>query len=329
MKHHYVPVFYQKHFAASDGLMWVYDRLLKTCKQLHPLSTCSQHDLYAMKMPGSAFEQIVETEFLRNVDGSASFALKKLPSVLAAPGPELLGEIIYFAALQHTRVPANKKMITAMYEAGANDLMEVAFANVERATAVMNDYATSVGKELTVTPESMVEAVKSGSIKAVATEMPFIQSLVKHTEFVEKVFSELDIKILISPPQVGFVLSDNPVTMVPPPGVRVAGFKSPGTFVFVPLTRNLCLRLGQPGSGDGPRKIDREAVRLINENTATNSDRFVMGPSKVQIESVIRRSRSTDVNKSERWITNKIPDAKGGILRQLVAQPRQVHYLEL
>ena len=49
MKHHYVPVFYQKHFAASDGLLWVYDRKLKTCKQLYPLSICFQHDLYAFK----------------------------------------------------------------------------------------------------------------------------------------------------------------------------------------------------------------------------------------------------------------------------------------
>jgi hypothetical protein len=57
MKHHYVPVFYQKHFAASDGLLWVYDRTLKTCKQLHPLSICFEHDLYALNMP-SGVDQI-------------------------------------------------------------------------------------------------------------------------------------------------------------------------------------------------------------------------------------------------------------------------------
>jgi hypothetical protein len=146
MKHHYVPVFYQKHFTASDGLLWVYDRLLKTCKQLHPLSICFQHDLYALKMP-SGVDQVVETGFLRNVDGATSSALKKLPSVLDAPGADLLGEIMYFAALQYLRVPANKRMISMIYETGTTDLMEVAFANVERATAVMKDYATKVGKE--------------------------------------------------------------------------------------------------------------------------------------------------------------------------------------
>ena len=67
-------------------------------------------------MPSGALNQIIETDFLRNVDGSAASALRKLPNVLATPGAELLGEIIYFAALQNIRVPANKEMISMVYE---------------------------------------------------------------------------------------------------------------------------------------------------------------------------------------------------------------------
>lgn len=329
MKHHYVPVFYQKHFADSDGLLWVYDRKLKTTKQLHPLSICFQHDLYAFEMKNGALVQVVETDFLRNIDGQASSAWRELPNALRAPSPKLLGEITYFAALQIMRVPASKAMIAMVHETGAEDLMDVMFADVERATEVLNDYAAKTGERLDTTPEAMVKAVKSKSIKAVATERPFIESLVKQTESIARVFDELDIKILISPQQVGFVLSDNPVTLVPPTGQASAGFKSPRTFTFMPLTRSFCLRLGQPGSGRGPKKIDRETVRLINENTAISSDRFVMGPSKTQLESVIRRSRTTDLDETPRWITTKVPDGKGGIFRQLVAQPRPVRYLAL
>jgi hypothetical protein len=54
-------------------------------------------------------------------------------------------------------------MISMIYETGATDLMEVAFANVERATAVMKDYATKTGKELKVTPESIVKRSKVGA----------------------------------------------------------------------------------------------------------------------------------------------------------------------
>jgi Protein of unknown function (DUF4238) len=117
------------------------------------------------------------------------------------------------------------------------------------------------------------------------------------------VFSQLEPKILISPERTGFVLSDNPVTLVPHPKSAIAGFHSPGSFAFMPLTRRLCLRLGQRGTGVGPCEVDGETVRRINENAAFNSDRFVMGPVQIQLESVIRRSGSADVNREPRWIT--------------------------
>jgi Protein of unknown function (DUF4238) len=225
MKHHYVPVFYQKLFAASDGLLWVYDRKLKTFKPLHPLAVCCQNDLYAFEGTGEP-NQIVETQFLSVVDGSASAAFKKLPTVLAAPPQILLAEIVYFAALQYLRVPANKRFISELAEMGGNDMMEAAFGNLERAAASLREYAARTGEELGVTAESMVEAVTSGEVIAVATERPFLQSVLERSQKVAEVFRGLDIKILVSPPQVGFVLSDNPVTLVSRPGVR-AGFRTP------------------------------------------------------------------------------------------------------
>ena len=327
MKHHYVPVFYQKLFAASDGLLWVYDRKLKTYKQLHPRAVCFQNDLYAFE-DISKPNQIVETQFFSDIDGSAAAAFKKLPTVLASPAPVLLAEVLYFAALQYLRVPANKRFITAVYEMGGNHMMEAAFGTLERAAASLKEYASRTGEELGVTAESMVEAVTSGEIRAVPTERPFLQSVLEQSEKLAELFRSLDIKILVSPPQVGFVLSDHPVTLVSPPGVRAAGFRTPGSFIFMPLARHLCLRLGQPESGYGPKNIDRETVRHINENTASNSDRFVIGPSKIQLESVVRRSGSENMNNIERWTIKKTME-KDGILREVVVQPRRVHYIEV
>jgi len=327
MKHHYVPVFYQKLFAASDGLLWVYDRKLKTFKQLHPESICCQHDLYAFE-GGIEPNQIVETQFLSAIDGSASAALKKLPTVLAKPAPELLGEILYFAALQFLRVPANRRFASAVSESGGNDLMEAAFGDVERVRASIEEYETQTGEALGATPESMVEAVRSWSIRAVATERPFLQIVLQEVGNVARLFQGLDIRILISPPQVGFILSDNPLTIVLPRHVDVGGFKTAGAFTFLPLTRGLCLSLGQPGTGTGPRNIDHEAVRFINENTAANSDRFVMGKSKMQLESVIRRSGSADVSNTERWTIEKHRE-QDGIFSQLIIRPRRVHYVDV
>jgi hypothetical protein len=154
--------------------------------------------------------------------------------------------------------------------------------NIERARASLAGYERETGEKSDVSAESMVEAVKGKQLKAVATEIPFLESIAKHTQFLTQAFSSLDWQILVCPQQVGFILSDNPVAVVSPPHSASVGILKPSTFTFVPLTRRLCLRLGPRGNGWGYREIDRENVRLINQNTAVNSERFVMGPSWIQ-----------------------------------------------
>lgn len=44
-KHHYVPVFYQKHFVNQHGLLWLYDRSLKTCRRSTETSLLIQSGL--------------------------------------------------------------------------------------------------------------------------------------------------------------------------------------------------------------------------------------------------------------------------------------------
>jgi hypothetical protein len=328
MKHHYVPVFYQKHFVGTDELLWVYDRQTRTYKPLHPLSICFQHDLYAMKIEGE-LNQIVEKEFLARADGASSSAFRKLPTLLHSADPEVLHAIAYFASLQYLRVPCNKPMISMIYEAGADDFLEVAFGTIEHATASLERYSRDTGKPLNTTPEAMVEAVQSKSFKARATEMPFVTNIVRQADEFAEVFWALDFQLLISPPQTGFIVSDNPVTLVPPPGNRNAGIHSPRAFTFIPLTRSFCMSFGPRGSGVGPREIDRETVRYINQNTAINSDRFVMGPSQIQLESVIRRSDAGQLSHEPRWTTTKVVDEKGGITRGLHAQQRRLHHIYL
>jgi hypothetical protein len=96
-----------------------------------------------------------------------------------------LGTIAAFVALQYTRVPANGETIRAFYEAGANDLMEVMFADIDRARASLASYERRTGEKSSVSAESMLEAVQGKHLKAVATEMPFLHSVVTHTDFLK------------------------------------------------------------------------------------------------------------------------------------------------
>jgi uncharacterized protein DUF4238 len=309
--------------------MWVYDRQRESWKELHPSRICVQNDLYAFKTEKGTMDRRVESEVLSKIDGlSAGAFFRLVQGEWKSPSPELLGAIIFFAALQNTRVPANREFISRTFEGFVSDYMEVAFNTLEHAKASISNYERDTGKKFGATPESMVASAKSGAVRIVATEAPFIESVLKHTVMLaEEVFQSLDVKLLVSPPQVGFILCDTPLTLVPPPRVSTAGFLSPGTFTFMPLTRRLCLRMGPRGSGFGPQPIGREDVRFINQNTALNSERFVMGPERIQLESVIRRSGTSEPSTAPRWEQRKIPDDKGGIVRMIQFVPRGTHYL--
>ena len=67
-KHHYVPVFYQRNFANSKGLLWVYDRQSRTCKELHPSVICFEKDLYTVKHEKGPRDAQVESKVLWAVD---------------------------------------------------------------------------------------------------------------------------------------------------------------------------------------------------------------------------------------------------------------------
>jgi len=185
MKHHYVPVFYQNHFTADDGLLWVYDRLLRTCKQLHPRSICFQHDLYTLTNENGERVQTVETGFLRNMDGTSAAILRELPEALIAPRLKhqgLIGAVLFIAALQYLRVPANKQIVMASHEMAATEAMKTVFGNVERTKALLQKYAEDRGRKFPGSPESLVMAFQNGSIKMKATDAAFTSNIVKEIE---------------------------------------------------------------------------------------------------------------------------------------------------
>lgn len=171
----------------------------------------------------------------------------------------------------------------------------------------------------------MVDSVKNRSVEPKATEIPFLRSLGEHAGFIAQTLAGLSLQILISPDATGFILTDNPFTIVPAPGDNRVGIANWGTFTYIPITRKLCLRYGMVRR-NAFRQIEREDVRLINQTLAVNSERFVMGPSQVQMESVIRRSDSTTMDPAPRFSLDKIPDKDGGTIRQLTQLVRRRYF---
>ncbi len=141
-----------------------------------------------------------------------------------------------------------------------------------------------------------------------------------------RILGKLNWEVLVASDQTGFLLCDCPVVIVPPKGSNEVGFVVPGSAKYFPLTRGLCLRLGEPGGSRKFRNIDSEAVRLVNMNIAANSERFIMGPSRVQLEHVVARSGSAAMESTPRFIVETVQSDDDGALQKISMQPRRYFY---
>jgi hypothetical protein len=323
-KHHYVPVFYQRNFTNENGLLWVYDRVRGSYKELHPRCICFEKDLYTVRPEGKPPDVQVETKLLRFIDRIGSTGIRDF--LANRPSRDAEQEVAFFMAFQWTRVPTMSRDIRATYAQLINELCRVAFATVERAQSILEQVERETGEAIHLTPESMVESVREKQFEIVATETTFLTNMTDQAMRLATILQQLDWEMLIASDETGFIVCDCPVAVVPPKGCNDVGFMVPGSAKYFPLSRQLCLRLGEPGKRRRLRGLDKEGVRTVNLNIAANSERFVMGPSKVQLENVVNRSGSQQIEATPRMIIETVESDDDGSLQKLVSQPRRYFY---
>ncbi len=323
-KHHYVPVFYQRNFTNENGLLWVYDRQRETYKELHPRVICFERDLYAVKPENKPRDMQVEQNILSVVDGLGFQGVRDFQT--GRPNREAERAIAFFMAFQCTRVPTFSRDIRVTYAKTIEELTRIAFADVKRAKALMERYAQDTGEDLEVTPESMVESVQGKQFDIVATETAFLTQMMKQATSLTEVLLRLDWEVLVAAEDTGFIICDCPVVVVPPKGSNQVGFLVPGSAKYFPLSRDLCLRLGELGRERSHLEISKEDVRIVNLNIAANSERFIMGPSRVQLENVVSRGGCTKMETTPRVTIETAQSDENEALLKLSAQPRRYFY---
>jgi hypothetical protein len=130
-----------------------------------------------------------------------------------------------------------------------------------------------------------------------------------------------------APMDTGFILCDYPFVVVPPQADSEAiGLGFLGTVKYFPLTRALCLRMGDQGYGFSYVNTSKEGVRLINQNVAVNSERFIMGPSREQLEDVIARSKTAATDPVPRTVVEAVESDRDSVLYRLNFWPRRRYF---
>jgi hypothetical protein len=325
-KHHYVPVFYQKHFVNHKGLLWVYDRCQMKYMELHPASICFQKDLYTVKPKDAPWDRRVETEIFNVIDGMSSSAIRELISM--SPNRETVGNVAYFMAVQIHRTPMFARTMSAMYVSTAEEIMRLMTVDVGRMQSILDRHKRDTGESMNVSAESMVKAVRDRELKVEATETAFLSHIFSQAESTFKLIKQLDWQILVAPQDVGFITCDSPAAVVPPEGCAFVGFLVPRTVTYFPLSRQFCVRLDISRQPFRYRKISKETVQVINRNIASNSERFVMGPDKAQLMSTIKHSGSAEQDPIPRYTVETVNPDDHGSYQKLTRHPTRYFYLK-
>jgi hypothetical protein len=304
-KHHFVPVFYQRGFADAEGRLWRYDRKTHLYQHLYPKVICREENLYAVSPEGLPNDQRIETDVLAPIESRASVAIKKIASQQKLTDDELK-EFCFFMGLQYSRLPSIRLLVRQSYEITLTSLARVLFADVARARMRLDEMRRDTGVDYTAEAENIVRGIREDEFRVEATERPFLEHMFQLAETVVQFAMLCEWQFLIAAQDTGFIISDHPFATVVPKqwteehGPYIPGAMSDATSYF-PITRQICLRLraGQFSTTYVP--IDNRAVRTINLNICANSDRFVMGRHKAELEHIVRRSRCQHMDPNPRF----------------------------
>lgn len=293
---------------------------------LAPKVICFQKDLYALRPTEGVKDQRIESEAFGIADGRCAAALKEVVTGKIPADSETLETIAYFVGLQSSRLPSSGEYIATIYRRGAEEMMRLSAASVERMQSLIDQHAQSSGEKITVSAESMVEAVRGKHIQVEVTERPFIDHIFKFADFLARTLFAMSWDFLIAPDESGFILCDDPFVIVPPKGGKYIGIGIPGAVKYFPLSRKFCVRIGDPGNAIRYTRIDAETIQIINSNIAANSDRFVMGPDRKQLESVIAGSDTHEPHPTPRFSYETIDPTDHGSLQTFTRNPRKYFY---
>jgi hypothetical protein len=326
-RHHFVPKFYQSNFADAAGLLWVYDRKAQRYFQASPQVICVEKDLYTIDPEGNQ-NRYVETNWLSKVDGEAAESLRRFQAGVPLDD-DWKESFSVFMAQQITRSPSYRDFTTRNYQAMHEEYLRIGFTNVDRARYLLEQYRTRTGDSSgsSVTAESLVEAVTGGHMRIDVGEGPFLRHMVEQVEFLARWIVAFEWRILRAPLETGFIICDHPFVLVPAPGQPESiGLGYPGTVKYFPLTERLCLRMGEVGYGVKYENASKEDVRIINQNIAVNSERFIMGPNRTQMEYVVQRSKTAVPDASPRTTVEIVRQTSDDGLIKFTLWPRRDYF---
>jgi len=274
-RHHYLPIFYQEGFC-RNSFLWIYDRKENKFRRDQPINTGVIGKYYTFET-GNGEESAAIEEFLAKwIDTPAKNAIDKLVRGVPLTARER-SDFSLFLSFLRVRTPDFEKEYKEGMKGIGEHLFRRMFYNDEASDRKLRqmDPVRIVGKEMGF--EEFKDYMFS-QVEAVPGKLGWLE-IMRNTAVrsAEMLFS-LRWTVLTAPAGTSFITSDNPFTVVPPPGAVSCGIATPGAIKIVPLTARAVLGMGEPGEDLDCEivKVPHETVETINDVVAKECDRFVM-----------------------------------------------------
>lgn len=290
-RHHYLPQFFLERFC-TDGLLWVFDRDEDTYRRQQPLNTAVRKDYYTFK-EGDGSKSVEIELLLSRIESGARSALDRLDRG-ETPSGEDRQHIALFVGFLAARVPEFASTVSEIVDHTMKWTMDIMFPSLEATDARMDQFERDRPRATPIDRERFFEFVQGKEYTVEPHRNLVLGTMLKVAIEQADLFAQMNWLVLRAPTKKSFVLSDNPLIVLPsrkPPAAWMGtGILTPGATKLVPLSTSSCLLMGDRGDAFGFVDATEPRVREANLVLTERADRFVFARDERQLRSLIKAS---------------------------------------
>lgn len=289
--HHFLPEAYLRRFADERGDLWVLDRKQGVVRRQSPEVTAAQRELYTIEDDSGERDRSVESALAGLVDGPGQDALRVLDEGGTLNG-ENAGKLATFVAALYVRTPAFIEQHRDLAEQLRDSLIRGGVEPAAEPLPASDPEAQRLRAAGGVRADELLAMFNASRNERRPYHNDFVQMMVNLVPMLADAIHGLEWFIASAPPGKAFVTCDAPIVITRPPGhspLLGVGISTPGSEKIVPLSSRVALMMGDPVARPfvAHVAIGRDHVRQVNEALVRRCERFAMGRSQAQLESLL------------------------------------------
>lgn len=294
-RHHYLPQFYLRSFTPDAERIWVFDREENTFRQQGLEQTAIHKDFYTVTGPDGCKTDAVE-KLLAKIEGDTKQIVSRLDDHKPKGEGEDLSTLMMFVALMQTRVPAFDRQQNELTEQSIRWWCKAQHPTPETVADSFRDYQEETGENLeNIDPNEFFQMIRDDQFEIENPRQNNVKMMLDLSLKTAPVLDQLHWVVLSAPTGSAFITSDNPFTVVQPPGFdsngQGYGILTPGATTVMPLSQKTCIMFSGETWPKQYATARKDFVRHINYLIAANSERFVLSGCEPLLKKVVKKTQ--------------------------------------